>query len=174
MGPDMEGLEKFLQEQFPFLPKGHVKERMQHSEGNWIGEIVQDVLKRSFAGAGTSSTSASGKAGKGREDEDGNGAAGRAERRLDLEHEVFETHNSVIVRVNIPVGTHIRNIRVHAGNGQLMLEKDPSRVKQYIRLPAVVDPDEAKAAYKDGVLEIRLPRLDDTEFYRELKIRHVK
>lgn len=159
-GFDFDRLEKYLGEQIPFMPKGLLKNRMG-TNGSWIGDYVQDVLKRSFGDT---------------ESEDGASEEARVQDSrsdgLAYEHDVFETHNSVIVRVHIPDDVHVKNVKAYAGSTQLKLEQEPSRKKQYVKLPSTVDAGAAKAVHKGRVLEIRMPKLDEAEVFQEIRIRH--
>jgi HSP20 family molecular chaperone IbpA len=166
-GQDWEQFDKFMGAQLPFLPKDFLKGRMKQG-GDWIGEYVQDVLKRSFSGRGGEEE------GAGDEEASVSSAstgASTAASDLDYEYEAFETHTAVIVRITVPDGIHIKNVRIYAGNTQLKVEQDPSRKKLYIRLPHPVDHGAAKASFKDRVLEIRLPKLEEAEIFQEVRIR---
>lgn len=162
-GQDWEKFEKFMGAQLPFMPKDFMKGRMKDRNGDWIGDYVQEVLKRSFGGSGGDEAGA--------EEEGASVAAAASE--LDYAYETFETHNSVIVRVNMPDNVHIKNIRLYAGSTQLKLEQDPSRKKLYVSMPHPVDHGAAKASFKDRVLEIRLPKLEEAELFQEVRIRHL-
>lgn len=162
-GPDWERFEKLMGTRFPFMPQG-IKSRMD-AGGDWIGSYVEEVLKQSFGGAAHPEESGE------RDSTVSSADAPVRASELDYEYEVFETHSSVIARVNIPGGVHIRNVRLYASDDQLKLEQDPARQQLYIRLPHAVDHGAAKAVFKDRVLEIRLPKVDEAELFREVRIR---
>ncbi|WP_438447785.1 Hsp20/alpha crystallin family protein [Gorillibacterium sp. sgz5001074] len=168
-GPDWEHFEKLMGARFPFMPQG-IKGRME-AGGDWIGKYVEEVLKQSFGAAGEEEEE-----GKGHREETASSqvrTSSSEASELDYDYGLFETHTSVIVRVEIPAEVHIRNVRVYASDYQLKLEQDPSRKKLYIRLPHAVDHASVKAVYKDRVLEIRLTKADEAELFREVRIRNL-
>lgn len=160
-GQDWDHFEKFMGAQLPFMPKDFLKGRMKNG-GDWIGDYVQEVLKRSFSRSGAADVGT---------DEEEAAASAVSSSDLDYDYETFETHTSVIVRVQVPDGVHIKNIRLYAGSAQLKLEQDPTRKKLYIRLPHPVDHGASKATYKNRVLEVRLPKLEEAEMFQEIRIR---
>lgn len=162
-GLDWEQFEKYMGTQLPFMPKNFMKGRME-AGGDWIGEYVQDVLKRSFGERA---------AGEGAEEKAHTAEAAGSQGELDYEYETFETHSNVIVRVSVPPDVHVKNIHVYAGSTQLKLEQDPSRKKLYIDLPRPVEGAAAKAVYKDRILEIRLPKLDEADIFQEVRVRYL-
>lgn len=162
-GPDWDRFEKLIGTRFPFVPKGFMKNRM-NAGGDWIGEYVEEVLKQSFQTSGMPGAE---------EEKEAETSSASIPQELDYEYEVFETHASVIARVKVPEEVLIRNVRVYAGSNQLKLEQDPSRRKLYIPLPRTVDSNAARATFKERVLEIRLPKMDEAELFQEVRVRNL-
>jgi len=164
-GFDWDQMEKFIGEQVPFLPKGFLKNRM-NGNGAWIGDYVQDIMKKSFAQTGAVGEEFEARVSSGSEE------AEHGHEGLSYKHKVFQTHNHVIVRVHIPQEVHYKNVKAYASGHMLKIEQDPSRKKMYIKLPAAVDSGRARAIYKERVLEIRIPKLDEAEMYQEIPVRY--
>jgi HSP20 family protein len=94
--------------------------------------------------------------------------------------DVSETDERILVRAELP-GVKQEDIQVSIQNGTLTLkgerklerevnESPYSRIERSygtferrMVLPPVVNPDEAKATYKDGVLEIQLPKKEEAK-----------
>ncbi len=68
----------------------------------------------------------------------------------------FETFKSVIVRVTLPLDGDGKLPRVHLEERRLILTGIPGKLDETIELPAAIIPRKPKAAYADGVVEIRL------------------
>jgi HSP20 family protein len=113
-------------------------------------------------------------------------SAGEAERELEkglrfvMPVELYETPSEVVVKVELP-GVKKEDTEVVIRDNYLIIraekkeEVEENRKHLHIReriygkfervipLPADVDPDKAKASFKDGVLEIRLPKRSATQ-----------
>jgi len=85
--------------------------------------------------------------------------------RIDIEEkreplvDIMTTDDQVKVIAELP-GVQKEDVKLHTTEGTLTISVDTSRRKYYkeIELPTTVDPKEAKASYKNGVLEITLRR----------------
>jgi HSP20 family protein len=89
--------------------------------------------------------------------------------------DVFEANGDIVIHAEIP-GVEKKDIKLTLDNGDLLIEgerqsEEKVEEKDYYRLermagsfyrrlplPAEVKPEQIKAAYKDGVLEIRVPK----------------
>ncbi len=97
------------------------------------------------------------------------------ERCLEPLYEVEETGDEVVVRVDLPCVRKREDIRVVATEDRLLIEARMERMvsfeglpmyggarfemfKKEIPLPSPVDPEGARARFRGGILEIRLPK----------------
>ena len=94
--------------------------------------------------------------------------------------EVFETPTDLVVRVELP-GVKKENVDITIRDNYLVIraekkeeqeenkehvhvvERVYGKFERVIPLPTDVDPDKAKATFKDGVLEIRFPKKSATQ-----------
>ncbi len=104
------------------------------------------------------------------------------------EVDVIEEENSVIIRANIP-GLKKEDIDLSVVDDTLILKgekKQESEVKKEnyhriersygffqrgIPLPSAVDADKVEASYKDGVLEVKLPRKEEAKKAKKIAIK---
>lgn len=97
------------------------------------------------------------------------------ERCLEPLYEVEETSDEIVVRVDLPCVRRREDIRVVAAEDRLLVEARMERAvsfedlpmyggvsfgmfKKEIALPSPVDPEGARAKFRGGILEIRLPK----------------
>jgi hypothetical protein len=82
-----------------------------------------------------------------------------------LNASAFETHDFVFVRIPINNEEWIKKIRIFHTSNQLIVERIPDyEDKHIITLPAIVKKKGSAANYKDGTLEIRIPKNIDMQF----------
>lgn len=74
--------------------------------------------------------------------------------------DVIDQRDEVVVVADLP-GVEKEDIRLSAVGDLLTVSVDTERRKYHkeIRLPAKVEPETAKASYKNGVLEVRLKKV---------------
>lgn len=89
-----------------------------------------------------------------------------------LSTEVFETHQSVIVKIKLPKQLHPRNLRIKVNSNHIKMEKTEGNEEQIIPLPCRVDPTGRKAVFKQSILEIRIPKVKTRDPYHEVFIRY--
>ena len=85
--------------------------------------------------------------------------------RIDIREEreplvdVLTTDNEVKVIAELP-GVEKKDINLHGTEDTLTISVDTPQRKYYkeVKLPAKVDPKKAKSSYKNGVLEVTLPK----------------
>lgn len=77
----------------------------------------------------------------------------------------FETHDFVFVRIPIKNEEWVRQIRIYHTSNQLIVEHIPQQEdKHTITLPAIVKKKGATANFKDGMLEVKIPKNVDMQF----------
>lgn len=82
-----------------------------------------------------------------------------------LNSSAFETHDFVFVRIPIKNEEWIKLLRVYHTSNQLIVEHIPKHEdKHIITLPAIVKRKGATANYKDGMLEVKIPKNIDMQF----------
>lgn len=82
-----------------------------------------------------------------------------------LNSAVFETHDFVFVRIPINNEDWIKKIRICHTSNQLIVERIPENDDRHIiTLPAVVKKKGSSATFRDGMLEIKIPKTVDMQF----------
>jgi hypothetical protein len=82
-----------------------------------------------------------------------------------LNSSAFETHDFVYARIPIKEEEWIKMIRIYHTTNQLIVEDIPQKGdKHIITLPAIVKKKGATANFKDGVLEVKIPKNVDMQF----------
>ncbi len=77
----------------------------------------------------------------------------------------FETHDFVFVRIPIKKEDWIRKMRIYHTSNQLIVERIPDHEDKHVfTLPAIVKKKGAAANYRDGTLEVRIPKNIDMQF----------
>ncbi|WP_108671487.1 Hsp20/alpha crystallin family protein [Peribacillus acanthi] len=83
----------------------------------------------------------------------------------ELRSEVFETHSDVFVRLPIPKIESHQEMKIYHTSNKVIIEGYPAiDDKQTITLPCIVKKKGAIAHYKDGTLEIRIPKISDLQY----------
>jgi hypothetical protein len=82
-----------------------------------------------------------------------------------LNAEIFETHDFVYVRVPLKNDAWLNQMKMFYTSNQVIIEHIPDfSDKHTIVLPATVKRKGASATHRDGVLELRLPKIVDLQF----------
>jgi len=77
---------------------------------------------------------------------------------------VFETHDFVFIRIPIKEENWLKDMKIFHTSHEAIIEHIPSSEdKHTVKLPAAVRKKGAIANYKDDVLEIRIPRSNQTQ-----------
>lgn len=77
----------------------------------------------------------------------------------------FETHDYVYVRIPLKNDDWVKKVHIYHTSNQLIVEQIPhAEDKHTITLPAIVKKKGAVAHYKDGMLEVRIPKNVDLQF----------
>ncbi|GIP11086.1 hypothetical protein J1TS5_32560 [Paenibacillus macerans] len=139
-----EEFEKNMLEQFPFLPKNFTQANPAKNL-SWVGDYVQKQLQKSMP----------------------------ADFKIPIfndnagNYELHETHRSLIVR--LPVSDHFEldhtKISVNRNKLRIVL---PSGEKQEIQLKKQVNPKQTRAKYKEGILEIQMPKMPESQNFHDV------
>ena len=76
---------------------------------------------------------------------------------------VFETFDDVYARIPINEDM-IQNIKIFHTSNQLIIENSSENNRETITLPAIVRKKGTTAQYKDGILEVKMPRSSDLQY----------
>jgi len=139
--------EELMIKQFPFLPKRFTRGEFA-ADASWVSEFVQNNLSRFINEAvspGVFDPSAKGL----------------------LRYELLETNRSLILRLKLPKGMSPRDVKTSIGRRNVKLAL-PSGRTQRIPLGKPVNSKRARADFRSGVLEIRMPKLPEREEYNDL------
>ena len=91
--------------------------------------------------------------------------SGAPSKKTTIDSKVFETHDDVIVQLPIKDKKLLDSVKIFYTSNQFMIENVPEEGnKQTVILPALVKKNGAKSRYRDGVLEIKLPKKTDMQF----------
>ncbi|MFB6466154.1 Hsp20/alpha crystallin family protein [Cytobacillus sp. Hz8] len=86
---------------------------------------------------------------------------------------VFETHDYVYARIPVKDEEWLKQLRVYHTSNQLILEHVPEYDdKETITLPAIVKRKGSTAQYKEGTLEIKIPKNIDMQ-YSEIDVKEI-
>ena len=86
---------------------------------------------------------------------------------------IFETHSDIFVRLSIENSDLMKNIRIVHTSNILIVEGIPEQTdRNTYTLPAIVKKKGSTALYKDGALEIKLPKINDLQ-YSEINITEI-
>lgn len=141
---DWARFESWMKRAFPFLQDDLQFDRF-FREPQAIGELVQHALDHTFNGSVVAGM-----------------PAGSSRFRADL----FETHRSLIARVRLP-DQAVGQTRTLVSRQRLRIEWPPDG-KREIALSKPVNPKRSRARLKDGVLEVHMPKLQQSVHYYEL------
>lgn len=82
-----------------------------------------------------------------------------------LRSNAFETHDYVFVRIPIKDDEWLKQLKIYHTSNQLIIEHIPSfEDKHTVTLPAIVKKKGASANFKDGTLEVRIPKNVDLQY----------
>ncbi|WP_421378754.1 Hsp20/alpha crystallin family protein [Bacillus salacetis] len=78
---------------------------------------------------------------------------------------IFEALECVYIQIKITDEDLVKNMKVYHTSNQAILENIPSAgERQVITLPSLVKKKGSSAQYKDGILEIKIPKSIDLQF----------
>ncbi|MGE5631616.1 MAG: Hsp20/alpha crystallin family protein [Caulobacteraceae bacterium] len=73
---------------------------------------------------------------------------------------LFEIHGFVVIRVNVPDGVAEKDLKIFITPGYVTVKGDPTGQDLVVQLPPGTKKEGATAAFKDRVLEIKIPKED--------------
>ncbi|MBB6669252.1 Hsp20/alpha crystallin family protein [Cohnella nanjingensis] len=86
-----------------------------------------------------------------------------------LDYELFETQRSIFVQCRLHTNVMPGDIRLYAGRTKLKIESADH--VEVVALPSEVNVSRTMASFENGVLEIRMPKTNEMEAFREIFIR---
>lgn len=87
-----------------------------------------------------------------------------------LDPQIFEIHGFVVIRTAVPDTVNEQDIKVHISVTHVTIKGDPSGNEHIIPLPYGVKKEGATAAFRDRVLEIRIPKESEAASADELNV----
>ena len=87
-----------------------------------------------------------------------------------LNPQLFEIHGFVVVRTIIPEGIDEKDIKITIASSHITIKGDPSGNDHIIPLPQGTKKEGATAAFKDRILEIKIPREIEAETSDEVTV----
>ena len=91
----------------------------------------------------------------------------------ELNYQAFETHNELIVRVQIPEDPKFKPKNIKLTSYQLNFDNgEQGEPLLQIQLPKAVDPEETKCGFREGILEVKLAKRA-FELIKEIDISNV-
>ncbi|WP_210365116.1 Hsp20/alpha crystallin family protein [Bacillus sp. REN3] len=88
-----------------------------------------------------------------------------AEPASGINPEIFETHDFVFLRLALREEHWLKEMKLFYTSNQVIIEHIPEHSdKHTFILPATVKRKGASASHRDGVLELRLPKIVDMQF----------
>ena len=86
---------------------------------------------------------------------------------------IFESHSDIFVRLSMENSDLLKNIKIVHTSNLLIVEGIPEQTdRNTYTLPAIVKKKGSTAVYKDGALEIKLPKINDLQ-YSEINITEI-
>ncbi|MEX2414956.1 MAG: Hsp20/alpha crystallin family protein [Paenibacillaceae bacterium] len=85
-------------------------------------------------------------------------------------HNIFETHKSVIVRIQLPNSLNPELLRVYVRAASLRVEGFPNQTEKKVQLPCEVNTVGIRSSFKDGILEIRMVKKRSSDQERQINI----
>ncbi|MED1467902.1 Hsp20/alpha crystallin family protein [Bacillus salipaludis] len=144
---------------FPF--NKDMKNNLQNMKPEEINNYVQDLIGKVLPGSMRGMMNPN-------EMFNGFASAGTTQQQTAtgaLNSSAFETHDFVYVRIPIKSEEWLKQLRIYHTSNQLIVDHIPQyEDKHTITLPAIVRKKGASANYKDGTLEVRIPKNIDMQF----------
>lgn len=133
-------MEQLFDGGFPFTKSSLPTNTTMNSE--WLERVVQDALTQNMP---------------------------TASKEL-YPHTLFETHKSVIVRIQLPNSVNPDLLRVYVGASSLRVEGLPGLLEKKVLLPCEVNRIGIRSSFKDGILETRMIKNRSSSQERQINI----
>jgi len=131
---DLINFRKKMLENFPFLPK-KLMDVDPTQNTSWVSDYVQEQLQRAFSSTLTDFPF-----------------------KNRLNYHITETHRNIFLRLHVPKDTEPHDIKMSLDNHLVRIEL-PSGHKQDISLKKPVNPKRAIARFKNGIMELQMPKM---------------
>ncbi|MCP3738978.1 Hsp20/alpha crystallin family protein [Rossellomorea sp. BNER] len=120
----------------------------------WQGIMnPQEMMKNGSSFMGDMNSSAGGNSGE------------NQKQPAQIQANVFETFEDVFIRIKLPSEELATQMRVFHTSNQAIIENIPELgERQVITLPSLVKKKGSTAQYKDGILEIKIPKSVDMQY----------
>ncbi|WP_374723274.1 hypothetical protein [Calidifontibacillus erzurumensis] len=87
------------------------------------------------------------------------------EQKEPFEIKVFESHEDVFVHFPVKQKKDLQSGKIYYNSNQLIIKDIPAiGAKHKVLLPSIVQQRGAKIHYKNGILQIKIPKADDMQF----------
>ncbi|MCC3373110.1 Hsp20/alpha crystallin family protein [Cohnella sp. REN36] len=86
-----------------------------------------------------------------------------------VDYELFETQRSIFVQCRLQTDVVPGDLRLYVSRTKLKIEAE-GRV-ELVALPGEVNTSRTTASFANGILEVRMPKANETDHYREIFIR---
>ncbi len=80
-------------------------------------------------------------------------------REIAIQPQLIETHDCILIRINIPKGINPDDFRIGINETHAAIRWESGYVEQIVKLPQDIIREQAEAAVKDSILEIKIPRM---------------
>jgi HSP20 family molecular chaperone IbpA len=87
----------------------------------------------------------------------------------EIDYELFETHQSIFVQIRLPEKISLRDVKIAVNRRTLKVEFQ--KKAEIITLPADVDSLRSNSKFKNGLLEIRMPKTNENEPYHPISVK---
>jgi len=118
---------------------------MENSD--WVDNYVQDIIKKSFSQQYDNNL-------YNREES----PKKKYQTKRSIQHEIFEMHDYIIVRIPLPSEANPDRISLSLSNNRLIVKGHPLKEEVTINLPSVPNEKKIGAKCKNHVIEVRLKK----------------
>jgi HSP20 family molecular chaperone IbpA len=154
---------------FPF--NKNMKEQMNQMNPKEIDSYVQEMMKKMFPG-GWSSMMNPNETMKGNQpfihpmsEEQNQEGTQSSNSSFSIPVNIFETFEDVYIRMKIPEEEWMKRMKIFHTSNQAIIENIPENGdRQVLTLPSLVKKKGAIAQFREGILELKLPKSIDMQY----------